>query len=260
MTSETREKINRASIFIDNAMYCDDDKSLRVIGRLYYGGKEYGVGITETKEKPDTLEIRTPETCLTYSGGYPICGSRLGGAYVDDIDQAIDELYGLAIGVKETYCTTVQLGMIAKLRYLMQDAFEPYSPHRYVIWSDKILLWDMRPLFNGWCGTARIDILRLNYYYSDGQLVYLNFAGKPLSTAQDSAIPDPIRKCIEGEIKAEIKRKEEKERAEQRRIAAYSQKMAEVESDGDEFDFADVDDPVFWRQFDAIQNNECPEI
>ena len=137
MTSETREKINHASIIIDNAMYCDDDKSLRVIGRLYYGGKEYGVGITETKEKPDTLEIRTPETCLTYSGDYPICGSRLGGAYVDDIDQAIDELYGLAIGVKETYCTTVQLGMIAKLRYLMQDAFEPYSPHRYVIWSDK---------------------------------------------------------------------------------------------------------------------------
>lgn len=260
MTSETREKINHASIIIDNAMYCDDDKSLRVIGRLYYGGKEYGVGITETKEKPDTLEIRTPETCLTYSGDYPIFGSRLGGAYVDDIDQAIDELYGLAIGVKETYCTTVQLGMIAKLRYLMQDAFEPYSPHRYVIWSDKILLWDMRPLFNGWCGTARIDILRLNYYYSDGQLVYLNFAGKPLSTAQDSAIPDPIRKCIEGEIKAEIKRKEEKERAEQRRIAAYSQKMAEVESDGDEFDFADVDDSVFWREFDAIQNNECPEI
>lgn len=128
MTSETREKINRASIFIDNAMYCDDDKSLRVIGRLYYGGKEYGVGITETKEKPDTLEIRTPETCLTYSGDYPICGSRLGGAYVDDIDQAIDELYGLAIGVKETYCTTVQLGMIAKLRYLMQDAFGSLQP------------------------------------------------------------------------------------------------------------------------------------
>lgn len=118
----------------------------------------------------------------------------------------------------------------------------------------------MRPLFNGWCGTARIDTLRLNYYYSDGQLVYLNFAGKPLSTAQDSAIPDPIRKCIEGEIKAEIKRKEEKERAEQRRIAAYSQTTTEVESDGDEFDFADVDDPAFWREFDAIQNNECPEI
>ena len=72
MTSETREKINHASIIIDNAMYCDDDKSLRVIGRLYYGGKEYGVGITETKEKPDTLEIRTPETCLTYSGEFPI--------------------------------------------------------------------------------------------------------------------------------------------------------------------------------------------
>ena len=41
MTSETREKINRASIIIDNAMYCDEDKSLRVIGRLYYDGKEY---------------------------------------------------------------------------------------------------------------------------------------------------------------------------------------------------------------------------
>ena len=150
--------------------------------------------------------------------------------------------------------------MLAKLRYLMQDAFEPYSPHGYASWFGKILLWDMRTIFDGLCGTARIDTLRLNYYYRDGQLVYLNFAGKPLSTAQDSGIPDPIRKCIEGEIKAEIKRKEEKERAEQRRIAAYSQEMAEVDSDGDEFDFADVDDPAFWREFDAIQNNECPEI
>ena len=64
MTSETREKINRASIIIDNAMYCDEDKSLRVIGRLYYGGKEYGVGIIEAKEKSDPLDIKTPETCL----------------------------------------------------------------------------------------------------------------------------------------------------------------------------------------------------
>lgn len=259
MTSETREKINHASIIIDNAMYCDDDKSLRVIGRLYYGGKEYGVGITETKEKSDTLEIKTPETCLTYGGDYPICGSRLGGAYIDDIDQAIDELYGLAIGVKETYCTTTQPGMLAKLRYLMQDAFEPYSPHRCVIWSGKILLWDMRPIFDGWCGTARIDTLRLSYYYSDGKLVYLNFAGSPLSTAQDAGIPDPIRRCIEGEIKAEIKQKEEKERAEQRRLAAYGQKMAEVESE-DEDDPADDDYSDFGDEFEAISNNECPEI
>ena len=64
----------------------------------------------------------------------------------------------------------------------------------------------------------------------------------------------------ENALRARSKRKEEKERAEQRRIAAYSQTTTEVESDGDEFDFADVDDPAFWREFDAIQNNECPEI
>lgn len=104
------KKSIRASIIIDNAMYCDEDKSLRVIGRLYYDGKEYGVGIIEAKEKSDTLDIKTPETCLTYSGDYPICGSRLGGAYVNDIDQAIDELYALAIGAKETYCATTQSG------------------------------------------------------------------------------------------------------------------------------------------------------
>ena len=120
---------------------------LRVIGRLYYDGKEYGVGIIEAKEKSDTLDIKTPETCLTYSGDYPICGSRLGGAYVNDIDQAIDELYALAIGAKETYCATTQSGMLAKLRYLMQDAFEPYSPHGYASWFGKNLAVGYAPSF-----------------------------------------------------------------------------------------------------------------